>query len=118
MSVNYAESYWQYLESAGLNLDSEALSTVETSIESTSWDNPTSAIEFNNCAVLALVEAEQCEDSSLRAMYLEMAFEALSQGIELSGHPLCAAHLALVFAMTGEMEQGIQTAFPTLINTL
>ncbi|NET81447.1 MAG: FkbM family methyltransferase [Moorea sp. SIO1F2] len=118
MSVNYADSYWQYLESAGLNLDSEALSTVETSIESTSWDNPTSAIELNNCAVVALIEAEQCENSSLRAMYLEMAFEALNQGIELSGHPLCAAHLALVFAMTGEMEQGIQTAFPTLINTL
>jgi FkbM family methyltransferase len=113
-----ADSYWKYLESTGSNLDSDVLSRVTTSLEGTDWDNPTSAIELNNCAVVALIEAGQCEDSSMRELYLEMALEALNNGVNLYGHPLCAAHLALVLAMTGEMEQAIETAFPTFVKTL
>jgi len=113
-----ADSYWKYLESTGSTLDSDVLSRLATSLEGTDWDNPTSATELNNCAVVALVEAEQCEDLSMRELYLEMALEALNNGVKLHDHPLCAAHLALVLAMTGEMEQAIETAFPTFVKTL
>lgn len=118
-SLSSADSYFKYLESACLNLNSDVLSRVNKCLEDTSWDNPTSAIELNNIAVVALIEAETCQDLSIRSLYLEMALEALNAGVEeLPSHPLCAAHLALVFAMTGEMNQGMQIAFSTLIDTL
>ncbi|MEW5859224.1 MAG: FkbM family methyltransferase [Cyanobacteriota bacterium] len=113
-----ADSYWKYLKNAGVDLDSDASLRIATSLEGTSWDNPTSAIDLNNFAVVTLVEAEQCQDSSLRALYIEMALEALNRGVELDAHPLCAAHLALVLALSGEIEQAIQTAFSTFIATL
>ncbi len=118
MDFSPTNSYWKYLESASLKLDSETFSRVATSLEGTSWDDPTSAMDLNNCAVVALIEAEQCQDSSLREIYFEMALEALNRGVELYGDSLCAAHLALASTMTGEMEQGMQTAFSTFINTL
>ena len=117
-SVSATDCYWQYLESIGLPRDARELSLVAKSMEDTCWDEPTSALELNNFAVLTLIEAEQCQESSLRGLSFEVALEALQQGVELGEHPLCVAHLALVQAMTGEMELGMQTGFSTLINTL
>lgn len=118
-SLSSADAYCKYLENAGTNLDSDVLSRVNKCLEDTSWDNPTSAIELNNIAVVALIEAETCQDLSIRSLYLEMALEALNRGVEeLPSHPLCAAHLALVLAMTGEINQAMQIAFSTLIDTL
>ncbi|MGQ4647753.1 FkbM family methyltransferase [Lyngbya aestuarii] len=116
--MNYGDVYWKYLEGVCPQLGQDTLLRIASTLKSTCWDNPTSAIEFNNCAALALIEAEQCQDLSLRGVYLEIAFEALNKGSELQGHPLCAAHLALVLAMTGEKEQALQMAFSTFINTL
>jgi FkbM family methyltransferase len=114
-----ADCYKKYLESTCLDLNLDMLSDITTKLlEGTSGDNPTSAVELNNFGVMALIEAEQCQDSAMRGLFLEMAIEALSNGVELYGDPLCAAHLAMLFAMTGEIEQAMQTAFPTLINTL
>ncbi|MBD0303925.1 MAG: FkbM family methyltransferase, partial [Tolypothrix sp. T3-bin4] len=113
-----ADCYWNYLKSIGLSLNSDMSARIAMSLEGTAWDNPTSALELNNCAVVALIEAEQCQDSSVRGLYLEMALDALNSGVELSDYPLCAAHLALVFAMTGDMEQAIHTAFPLFVNSL
>ncbi|MFB8788398.1 MAG: FkbM family methyltransferase [Potamolinea sp.] len=112
------DCYSKYLENVGINLDLVMLSLVAKTIESTDWDNPTSALDWNNIAVVALVESEQCQDSFLRGMYFEMALEALNKGVKLQGHPLCAAHLALCFTMTGEIEQALDTTFLTLLNTL
>jgi FkbM family methyltransferase len=113
-----ADCYWKFLESTGVNLKGDVLSRMNTTLESTSWDSPTSATELNNVAVAALIEAENSQDTSLRNIYLEMALEALNEGAELRSHPLCTAHLALVFAMTGEIEQATQLAFSTFVNTL
>jgi len=113
-----ADCYQKYLDTC-LNLNLDTLSAIARKLlEGTSWENPTSAVELNNFGVMALIEAEQCQDSSMRGLFLEMAIEALSSGVELYGDPLCAAHLALLLTMTGEIEQAMQTAFPTLINTL
>lgn len=113
-----ADCYQNYLDTC-LNLNSDMLSAIASLLlEGTSWENPTSAVELNNFGVMALIEAEKCQDSSMRGLYLEMAIEALNSGVELYGDPLCAAHLALLLAMTGEIEQAMHIAFPTLINTL
>ncbi|MBD1927048.1 FkbM family methyltransferase [Trichocoleus sp. FACHB-90] len=119
METNFAsaDSYWKYLEKTGVALDSDALSRVSTILEATSWDDPTSALDLNNFAVVALIEAEQSEDSSFRALYVEMALQALNTGVEL-GNPLCAAHLALVLATIGEIDQAMRIAFSTFITNL
>ena len=118
-SSSSVSSYQGYLKKTCLNLDVEKLSLGFTNLlDGTSWNNPTSAVELNNFAVITLVEAEECQDPLLRGFYLEMAIEALNKGIELYNYPLCIAHLAVVFAMTGELEQAMETAFPALINIL
>ncbi|MEP0751942.1 FkbM family methyltransferase [Trichocoleus sp. Lan] len=119
MESNFAsaDSYWKYLEKAGVSLESDALSRVATILEGTSWDDPTSALDLNNFAVVALIEAEQSEDSSVRSLYVEMALQALNAGVEL-GNPLCAAHLALVLAIVGEIDQATQIGFANFIANL
>jgi FkbM family methyltransferase len=120
METSFASAnfYWKYLENAGVHLDSDALFRIATILEGTSWDDPISAVDLNNFAVMALIEAEQCQDSSVRALYVETAVEALNRGVELYENPLCVAHLALVLAMTGEIEQAMHTAFSTFIAIL
>jgi hypothetical protein len=95
-SFDSADSYWKYLEKAGVHLDSDERWRLAKILQDTCWDDPTSAVDLNNFAVLALIEAEQCQDTSMRSLYVEMALEALNKGIGLDAHPLCAAHLALV----------------------
>ncbi|MBK4732136.1 FkbM family methyltransferase [Oxynema sp. CENA135] len=105
-------SYLDYLNKItgshiGLDL-SDRLSYI---FENTDWDEPHSGADFNNFAVMALVEAEDCENSGMRQMYLEMAIEALQEGIDTHDDLLCQAHFALVLVMTGEKHQAMQMAF-------
>lgn len=111
-------SYLKYININCPNLDSESLVHIKTILHNTRWEDPSSAIDFNNVAVVALVEAEECSDISLRNMYIEMALEALNEGRKLETYPLCTAHLSLVLAMMGEMEQAMQLAFPLWMTTL
>ncbi|MCC3587170.1 FkbM family methyltransferase [Microcoleus sp. PH2017_30_WIL_O_A] len=118
LSSEFVERYQEYLQHNCPDLDSDSLSRLASSLESTSWDEPTSATDLNNFAVVAMIEAEQSQDPALREIYLGMALEALNNGVELYAHPMCTAHLALLLAMTGEMEQARQITFPCFINTL
>jgi FkbM family methyltransferase len=118
ISSEFVERYHDYLQKNCPDLDSDSLSRLASSLESTCWDDPTSAIDLNNFAVVALIEAEQTQDSSLRELYIGMALQALNQGLEEYRHPLCAAHLAIFLTMTGEREEAIQIIFPIFINTI
>jgi FkbM family methyltransferase len=85
----------------------------------TNWAEPETALDFNNFAVIALIEAEQCGEIGLRSMYVDMALEALNQGATMQpSHPLCAAHLALTQHLIGEHNAAVQTAYPACINLL
>lgn len=118
LSSEFVERYHDYLQNNCPDLDSDSLSRVASSLESTCWDDPTSAIDLNNFAVVALIEAEQTQDSSLRELYIGMALQALNQGLEEYRHPLCAAHLAIFLTMTGDREEAIEIIFPTFIDTI
>ncbi|MCT7981992.1 FkbM family methyltransferase [Laspinema sp. A4] len=113
---SFYTNYWEYVKQVSPNIKPEFLSNpdIEASIKNTSWENPTSARELNNIAVLALIEAEQSKDLSLKEMYVEIAYESLVQGTEMEGDdPLCAAHLALLFTLNGEVNAGIPLALST-----
>jgi len=117
-SRDLKDRYTDYVYHNCPSLDANSLARVATILESTCWEEPTSSTDLNNVAVLALIVAEQSQDLSERQLYLNMALEALNQGIEQDSCPLCTAHLALLLTMTGEMSQAIELAFPALINTV
>lgn len=111
--------YLQYIKKLLPSINADALSKISVILSHTSWDNPDCSDDWNNLAVVALSEAEQCIDNLvLRSVYLEMAFEALNNGLNIDRHPLCAAHLALVHSMVGENQKAIEIALNTFINTL
>lgn len=115
MNSNFspAETYWNYIES----LCPELLKNdqIQQILDSTSWDDPQSPLDFNNCAVIALIEAERAEDLDTRELYFNLAIEALGEG---SHHPLCAAHFSLAYGLIGENSTAMETAFSTLLGSL
>ncbi|WP_414572783.1 FkbM family methyltransferase [Nostoc sp. CCY 9925] len=111
--------YLEYIQKLLPGISTDALSTISVILSHTSWENPNSSDDWNNLAVVALSEAEQCIDNLvLRSVYLEMAFEALNNGLNIDKHPLCAAHLALVYSMIGEKQKAIEIALNSFINML
>lgn len=112
---DWVANYWQYLQYHCPDSNPDSLLHIKASLDSTSWEEPASAIDLNNYAVLTLIEAEKCQDVWMREMYVEMAVEALRKGLELYGHPLCAAHLALIFTTIGDNQQSLQMAWHNLI---
>jgi FkbM family methyltransferase len=112
---SYIDGYLYYVQEV-YPLAAETLAQVEQILANTNWDEPQSALDLNNLAVAALVEAETANDLTLRGVYLDMALEALENSSQ--EHPLCAAHLALLQCMIGETGKALQPAFSTFINTL
>jgi len=111
------DAYWRYLEQTGATLSLESMPRFAADLEVIAWEEPESAIDLNNFAVLMLIEAERCADLELRSMHLELAVEALQNGSQQQmSHPLCIAHLALVQCMVGETQAAIATALPTFLN--
>lgn len=111
-----AQSYQQYLQQRQIQLSEAAQARLTAMLQETQWDAPLSPLDCNNLAAAALVEADRCEDPSLRSLYLETAFETLDQAGNV--HPLCLAHLALLYAMTGRMADGMQLAFSAFVDQL
>ncbi|MDX2216783.1 MAG: FkbM family methyltransferase [Oculatellaceae cyanobacterium bins.114] len=112
------EWYWKYIHHNCPELTTHSFVNLGTDLENADWDEPTSAIELNNFAVLALIEAEQTDNSELRAINLEFALDALQKGVDLDQHPLCAAHLAIAHCMLGDREEAAHSAYSQLISTL
>lgn len=117
-SFSYSDSYLQYINKATSSLDNEALEQINLALKNTNWDCPGLSYEWNNLAVLTLIEAEQCDDLEMRSIYLETVFEALTNGIEIDNHPLCIAHLALTHSLIGETQEAMNIAFSAFVNML
>lgn len=108
--------YWQYLQQNAPELDRRSLSSLWQDLAHTHWDEPSTALDLNNFAVMALIAAEEIEDRVLRSLHLDLALEALEQAIEQQpGHPLCMAHLALIRHLIGENAIATQICFAALI---
>jgi FkbM family methyltransferase len=108
--------YAQFLQTNQLSLTPEVQSQLTQLIEATNWNDPQSALDCSNVAVIALIEADQCKDLSIRTLYLETALELLNDRV--SDHPLCVAHLVLIHSLIGDSETAMRMAFPAFINIL
>jgi FkbM family methyltransferase len=82
---------------------------------STNWENPSTLIEWNNIAVITLIEAEETNNLTTRKHLLNNALAILQKG---QSHPLCAAHLALIYAFLGNYAVAWKLAIATFIKTL
>ncbi len=112
---SYLTTYQQYWQTRGLALGEMPGAAVAEWIAQTNWEEPQSPLDWNNGAVLALIEAEAATDPELRGMYLEMAIAALDEAI---AHPLGAVHWALVQSLLGDRDQAIQAAFSELLTAV
>lgn len=86
--------YFEYLKQKQVCLDPETEAKIQRIIAATNWDEPTTGLDFNNCAVITLIEAENSTDISLRDTYLGLAGEYLE--ISAAEYPLGLAHQLMV----------------------
>ncbi len=107
--------YRQYLKTAYPGASSALWERVDTILAATNWEQPNSSTDWNNCAVIALITAAQTDDIEERFIWVQMAFEAFTQG---GDDPLCLAHLTLISVITGQTEEARQVAFSSLIANL
>jgi FkbM family methyltransferase len=113
------EFYFNYLEQICPTIVYQEFETaIAQSVKDVCWDDPQTALDLNNFAVIALIEAENTGDDSERKLLLNLAIEALEAGVDQFQHPLCAAHLALVLYLTGEGYAAEDLAYQALIDVL
>ncbi|PPT07500.1 methyltransferase FkbM family [Geitlerinema sp. FC II] len=113
------EYYWNYLQQAGLvDERSTAFDRVREIVDCSDLDDPQQSNDLNNFAVLALVEAEQSDTRDSRAFFVNLALDALNAGWEYDRNLLCAMHLAIVSAMTGNLEDARETVTSNAIANL
>jgi FkbM family methyltransferase len=113
------ESYLEYIKQVLPSISTHSLEKFSLVIKNTSWDEPKSSADWNNTAVVAMSKAETCGDNLvMRSLYIEMAIEALKNGLEIDNHPTCATHLALIYNMIGEVQSVLDIAGKTFVNAL
>jgi FkbM family methyltransferase len=111
-------SYLNYVKQNQVEITVTATAQLVQILDCCQWEQPQTALEWNNLAVTALVAAEACDNSLTHGLYVEIAFDAVQAGSELNQHPLCAAHLALLNCMLGNYSEAAQIAFSAFINNL
>ncbi len=112
------EIYWQYCQKYCSTKLLDLPEPIKAAIRTTNWDEPQSALDFNNIAVLALVEVENTEDTSEKLLYWEFALESLQCGLELPESFLCKAHLAIIYSLINDTQTALNLAHQYFIEIL
>jgi len=112
------KTYWQYVKECTYDLDIVLPSRLIESVRTTNWEDPQTALDFNNIAVMSLIEADNAKDPSERSLYWEFALESLKQGVELPNSYLCKANLSMVFSLIDDLQTSIHLAFNYFLETL
>ena len=110
-----SDRYLEYIFSHYPDIDANILSSIEAIFESTHWDNPETSLDWNNLAVIDLIEAEQSEDLEAKTKLIHLAMQKLERGYSLDQSPHCAAHYVIVKSLLGESGKAIQLAFNTVL---
>jgi FkbM family methyltransferase len=110
--------YLDYIQQNQVEITDTATLQLTHVLDNCQWEQPQTALEWNNLAVAALIAAEGCDNSLTHGLYAEIAFDAVQAGAQLNCHPLCAAHLALLNCMLGNYSEAARIAFSAFINNL
>ncbi|ELS33692.1 MULTISPECIES: FkbM family methyltransferase [Pseudanabaena] len=111
-----SETYLEYLFSHYPDIDANILSFLESIFDNTNWNNPETSTDWNNLAVIDLIEAEQSENLELKANFIQSAKENLERGFSIDQSPHCAAHYVLIQSMLGEDSKAVSLALNTAVN--
>jgi len=95
-TYSYSDRYRAYLNPIYADLDASVIQQIEQILAQTNWENPQTSLDWNNLGVIALIEAQQVEDLTLRSVYIEMALDALTKATDLHDHPLPLIHLVIL----------------------
>jgi FkbM family methyltransferase len=107
------QSYVEYLNRLGWLLNDTVVERLDEVVAQTDWDNPTTGHDWNNVGVAALIQAQDCDNLSMKASLVELAQEAFIEGE--ASFPLCKAHNTLLKVLVGEFQSAIEQAFSSLI---
>jgi FkbM family methyltransferase len=120
MSIDFDPklAYLDYIQANQVEISPTASAQLTQILDRCQWEDPQTALEWNNLAVAALIAAESCDNALTHGLYAEIAFEAVQTGSALNQHPLCAAHLALLNCMLGNYSDAAEIAFSAFINNL
>ena len=110
--------YLDYIKQNQVEITDTATRQLTHVLDNCQWEQPQTALEWNNLAVAALIAAEGCDNSLTHGLYAEIAFDAVQAGAQLNCHPLCSAHLALLNCMLGNYSEAARIAFSAFINNL
>lgn len=113
-TVPDVDVYLTYLYRANPDFDLGNLDRVGAIFDQTHWQTPRSPLDFNNLAVMALVQAEDATPPQRQAL-LEQASKLLQQG---GDHPLCIAHGKLISTLIWQTQGLWSETFIVLLETL
>jgi FkbM family methyltransferase len=113
MTSEVTQSYLEYLSCFGWQVTDEVKQRLEHIATNTDWENPSSGQDWNNVGVAALMQAQECDDLSMKASLIELAQEAFSEGE--TDFPLCKAHNLLLKVLVGQFQGARQQAFASLL---
>ena len=118
MQTNYqfGDRYLEYLFESYPNTDASILSRLEEVIENTNWDSPVSSLDWNNLAVIDLINADQEEDVQLKTSIITDAKTKLEKGFAIDQNVHCAAHYILIQSILGEDAGTHSLALHTVVN--
>ena len=118
MSTNYqfGDRYLEYLFDNYPDTDASILSRLEEVIENTNWDNPISSLDWNNLAVIDLINASQEEDLQVKTSIVAEAKAKLERGFALDQNLHCAAHYILIQSILGEDAGAHSLVLHTVVN--
>lgn len=111
-------AYLNYIQQSQVEITPTASAQLNQILARCQWEQPQTALEWNNLAVTALIAAESCDNPLTHGLYAELAFDAVQTGSALNQHPLCVAHLALLNCMLGNYSDAAEIAFSAFINNL
>lgn len=119
MQTNYhlGDRYLEYLFNNYPDTDASILSRLEEVIENTNWDAPTSSLDWNNLAVVDLINAGQEADLRVKTNIIAEAKAKLEKGFALDQNLHCVAHYILIQSMLGEDAGANSLVLHTVINT-
>ncbi|TRU04591.1 MAG: FkbM family methyltransferase [Microcystis aeruginosa Ma_AC_P_19900807_S300] len=110
--LNY---YSQYVQKNCPQITSEDCDQLLAFADNTNWNQPTTLREWNNVAVIMLIEAEETQDIAFRKQLLNNAIAVLEQG---KAHPLAAVHLALIYSLIGDYSKAYVLAYSVFVGIL
>lgn len=119
--MNYAamsgDIYIEYIFKYFPNIDVSVLATLEDIIENTNWDNPQTSLDWNNLAVIDLINADFSTDSTSREYFIQKSKYSLDKGFKLDKNLFCIGHYILIQSMLGDNASNlIEYANANLLN--